>query len=146
MNVEVLYFDGCPNHEGLLPRVRELMRRAGVSGEVDRRAISDDEAAQRERFLGSPTVRVNGGDVEPGADRREDFGMKCRLYRDADGFSGQPADHWILAALHAGKLSPGQAHGPDERRRSRRGTGAPSCRGDAFAWLGRADDRPCGVA
>jgi hypothetical protein len=109
VNVEVLYFEGCPNHEDLVPRVRELMRRAGVPAEIERRAISDDEAAQRERFLGSPTVRVDGHDVEPGADRREDFGMKCRLYRDAERLSGQPADHWILAALQAGKLSPDRA-------------------------------------
>jgi hypothetical protein len=108
VTVEVLYFDGCPNHEELLPRLRELMRRAGVSPEIEVRAITDDEAAQRERFLGSPTVRVDGRDIEPDADRRSDFGIKCRLYRDVDGLSGQPADAWILAALQAGEPSPGR--------------------------------------
>jgi hypothetical protein len=102
VNVEVLYFDGCPNHEELLPRLRELMRRAGVSAEIELRAITDDDAARRERFLGSPTVRVDGRDVEPDADRRSDFGMKCRLYRYTDGLVGQPADEWILAAMQAG--------------------------------------------
>jgi hypothetical protein len=110
VNVEVLYFDGCPNHEELLPRLRELMRRAGVSAEIELRAITNDETAQRERFLGSPTVRVDGRDVEPDADRRADFGMKCRLYRDGDGLSGQPADDWILAQLQAGEPSPGRTN------------------------------------
>jgi hypothetical protein len=101
--VEVLYFDGCPGHEVLLPRLRELVRRAGVSAEIELRAIEDDETAQRERFLGSPTVRIDGRDVERAAESRADFGMKCRLYRSEEGVSGQPSEESILAALRAGE-------------------------------------------
>jgi hypothetical protein len=52
------------------------------------------------RFLGSPTIRVNGRDVEPGADDRETFVLACRVYRTEAGISGQPLDAWIRAALH----------------------------------------------
>jgi hypothetical protein len=100
VTVEVLYFDGCPNHEALLPRLRELLAQASISTEIDLRRITDDEAAQRERFLGSPTVRVNGRDIEPDAERRTDFGLKCRLYETPAGPSGQPQDEWLQAALH----------------------------------------------
>jgi hypothetical protein len=100
VTIELLYFDGCPNHEALLPRLREIVADSDVSAEVDLRRISDDNAAQRERFLGSPTVRVDGHDVEPGAERRSDFGLKCRLYRTASGVSGQPDKEWLRAALH----------------------------------------------
>jgi hypothetical protein len=100
VRIEVLYFDGCPNHEALLPRLREILARTGVSTEIDLRRITDDEAAQHERFLGSPTVRVNGRDVEPDAEWRTDFGLKCRLYRTPTGLSGQPQDEWLRAALH----------------------------------------------
>jgi hypothetical protein len=99
MGIEVLYFDGCPNHEVLLPRLRALLADGGISGGIDLRKITDDEAAQRERFLGSPTVRVNGHDVEPDAEQRTDYGMKCRLYRTPDGLSGQPPEDWLRAAL-----------------------------------------------
>jgi hypothetical protein len=99
LKIELLYFDGCPNHEALLPRLREIVGDLGVAAEVDLRRIGGDDAAQRERFLGSPTVRVDGHDVEPGAERRVDFGMKCRLYRAATGLSGQPADEWLVTAL-----------------------------------------------
>ena len=99
MTIELLYFDGCPNHEALLPRLREIVAASDVSAEVDLRRISDDDAAQHERFLGSPTVRIDGDDVEPGAELRTDFGMKCRLYRTASGLSGQPDEQWIRAAL-----------------------------------------------
>ena len=100
VTVEVLYFDGCPNNEGLLPRLRELLAQAGLPAEVGLRRIADDEAAQRERFLGSPTVRVNGRDIEPGAERRTDYGLSCRLYRTSDGLAGQPPDDWLYAALN----------------------------------------------
>lgn len=98
-SVELLYFDDCPNYEKLLPHLRQLLRAAGAADEVALRRIADDEAAQRERFLGSPTVRVDGYDVEPGASKRRDFGMKCRLYARGDVLRGTPFDEWVLAAL-----------------------------------------------
>jgi hypothetical protein len=99
VTIEVLYFDGCPNHEALLPRLREILSRDGIPTDIDLRRIADDEAAQRERFLGSPTVRVDGRDVEPDAERRTDYGMKCRLYRTPAGLSGQPQDELLQAAV-----------------------------------------------
>ena len=69
MTIELLYFDGCPNHEALLAHVRELVDQVEPVPDVVLRRIADDRAAQRERFLGSPTVRVDGHDIEPGADR-----------------------------------------------------------------------------
>jgi hypothetical protein len=97
--VEVLYFDGCPNHEALLAHLREMLKRAGTRERIELRRVADDAAAQRERFLGSPTVRVDGRDVEPGAERRQDFGLKCRLYATPAGLRGMPPDEWMLEAL-----------------------------------------------
>ena len=98
MRIEVLYFDGCPNHEALLPRLHEILARTGVSAEIDLRRTASDDAAQRERFLGSPTV-LNGRDVEPEAERRTDYGLKCRLYRAPTGLSGHPEEELLQAAL-----------------------------------------------
>lgn len=99
MTIEILYFDGCPNHETLLPHLRDLLDNAGIDRVIELRRVEDDDAAQRERFLGSPTVRVNGRDVEPGADTRTDFGLKCRLYQTPAGLRGSPLDEWLLGAL-----------------------------------------------
>ena len=99
MKIEVMYFDGCPNHEVLLPRLRELLDQVQVASPVELVDVPDDAAAQRERFLGSPTLRVDGRDVEPGAELRTDFGLKCRLYRTENGFAGVPLDDWVLDAL-----------------------------------------------
>ena len=99
--IELLYFDGCPNHEPVSARLPQLLERAGVATEIEFRRVESDADAQRLRFLGSPTVRIDGRDVEPGADERDDFGLKCRLYRSAAGLRGEPLDEWILAALGA---------------------------------------------
>jgi hypothetical protein len=105
VRVELLYFDGCPNHEALLPRLRKIVASKGISADVELRRIADEDTARRERFLGSPTVRVDGRDIEPDAERRTDYGMKCRLYPGAVGLSGQPDEEWVRAALSRG-MSP----------------------------------------
>jgi hypothetical protein len=99
VTVELLYFDGCPSYERLLPRLRELVAEMGTHVEVDLRRVESVADAERERFLGSPTVRVDGVDVDPGARDRDDFGLKCRLYRSGGDTSPLPPEEWIRAAL-----------------------------------------------
>ena len=99
MRIELLYFDGCPSHEAFVPRLRELLDRAAVASPVVERRIDTTADADRERFLGSPTLRINGVDVDPAAATRTDYGLKCRLYATADGLRPTPPDAWVLAAL-----------------------------------------------
>lgn len=97
--VEVLYFDGCPSHEQLLPTVERLAGRVGAS--VRLRRVETTDEAQAVGFLGSPTVRVDGVDVEPRADDRTEYGLTCRLYATPEGMSASPGEEWIVAALAA---------------------------------------------
>jgi hypothetical protein len=100
MKLEVLFFDGCPNHEALLPRLRELLTAAGADDtDIELLRIEDADAAEAEGFLGSPSIRIDGEDVEPGAHERTDFGLKCRLFATPDGLRGMPPDEWVLRAL-----------------------------------------------
>jgi hypothetical protein len=99
VKVELLYFEDCPNYEALLPSLREMLAGAGVSDQVALRRIASVEEAERERFLGSPTIRIDGRDVDPAAHSRRDFGLKCRLYRSPAGTSGTPPRAWIVAAI-----------------------------------------------
>jgi len=103
MKIELLSFDGCPNHERLLERLPRLLAGAGVTVPVTVRTIADAEAAEHARFLGSPSLRIDGRDVEPDSARRTDYGLKCRIYHTAAGISGLPPDEWILAALDRGR-------------------------------------------
>lgn len=95
--IDLLYFAGCPSHDRLLPILHGIA--AEVGAQLRLRAVETAEAAGAERFLGSPTVRVDGVDVDPGALERDDFGLKCRIYRSEEGQTSMPPTAWIRAAL-----------------------------------------------
>jgi hypothetical protein len=97
--VEILYFEGCPNHEPARALVEQLASELRVEPEIELVQVADPEAAVRLRFLGSPTVRVNGVDVEPRAEERRDFALSCRIYRSDGAASEQPAESWVREAL-----------------------------------------------
>jgi hypothetical protein len=101
--IEILYFDGCPNHEGLEARIRSLLSAAGIEETITHLRIDSDEQARAERFLGSPTVRVNGVDVEQDAASRDAYGLMCRVYATDAGLRGTPPDEWMLDALRASR-------------------------------------------
>lgn len=107
MIIEVLSFEGCPNHEPLLPRLREILEAHGLDTLVKERRINSVEEAIEQRFLGSPTVRIDGLDVDPTASNRTDFGLKCRLYATRDGLRGSVPDELILKALQEASTGSG---------------------------------------
>jgi hypothetical protein len=97
--VEVLYFDGCPNHVRALALIKRVAGELGVEPKLRLVKVADHEAAQRLRFLGSPTIRVGGRDVDPYTDERSDFGLSCRVFRTEAGIAGQPDERWVRDAL-----------------------------------------------
>lgn len=103
--IELLFFEGCPNHEMFLPQLRALLDDLGIRDPIRTIEVPTEDAARAHRFLGSPSLRIDGKDVEPGADERDDYGLQCRLYRTPDGARGAPADQWVRDAL-AGHESP----------------------------------------
>lgn len=108
MDVEILYFDGCPGFDELLPRLRELVvEQGGNPNDIKLRPVETHEAAEAARFLGSPSVRVAGRDVDPAAGQREDFGLQCRVYRSEEGQARVPPDSWIRTALAGGNAVSG---------------------------------------
>jgi hypothetical protein len=66
--------------------------------EVD---ASDPAVAAAHRFPGSPTIRIDGIDIEPGYADPGDYTPRCRLYWAAAGLRGVPDPAWIEAALRA---------------------------------------------
>jgi len=63
--IEVLYFDGCPSTDAVLPRLRDLLAQLGATDRLELRRVETIGDAERERFLGSPSVRVDGYDTSP---------------------------------------------------------------------------------
>jgi hypothetical protein len=110
MNIELLYFDGCPNHGPALQRIRELLKEEGLSAEISQIQVADQALASKIGFLGSPSVRVNGMDVEPTARRSRNCGMMCRTYVTDAGREGLPSREMIRQALRDAGSTAGRNH------------------------------------
>lgn len=97
--VEILHVAGCPNFPAALAMVERVLADLGVDAELRTPVVVDQAAAERARFPGSPTVRVGGHDVEPGADPPAEHTLACRLYRHEHHLAGQPEERWVRDAL-----------------------------------------------
>ena len=106
MRVEVLYFDGCPTYRATHKTLAEFLSEEGIQAEVEMVAVNTDEEARRLRFPGSPTIRIDGRDLFPMADRAG-YALGCRLYATPEGLKGSPTAEMVRAALEERNLVPG---------------------------------------
>jgi len=100
--VELLWWEGCPSYSEALDDLRAAMAELGLDpGGVDVREIVTEPQAGREGFPGSPTIRVDGADVQPPEDG-EPAALTCRVYRLRDGrVSPKPDPDDLRDALRA---------------------------------------------
>jgi hypothetical protein len=84
MKVELLWWDGCPSHPETLADLERVLEEEGAQAEVELIEIETDDQAGAERFVGSPTIRIDGEDAFPPGEE-EPFGLTCRIYRLRDG-------------------------------------------------------------
>jgi hypothetical protein len=100
MKVEILHFEGCPNHVSAMEMVQQVLFRERIEAQIVSLDVPDVETAKKLRFLGSPSIRVNGVDIEPG--RQDDppfFG--CRTYNVQGKTVGVPPEGWLADALRS---------------------------------------------
>ena len=99
LKVDFLYYEDCPSHELALDRLRQVMAEEGVSVKIEVLKVETDKQAQSLRFIGSPTIRINGQDIDPPlADAH--YALTCRAYRLEDGrMSPLPSPGMIRRAL-----------------------------------------------
>jgi hypothetical protein len=85
VNVELLWWEGCPSTERAVAAVREALDDLGLAGVgVRMREVVTDDDARDVRFVGSPTILIDGEDLVPAA-ADEPIGLSCRVYRRRDG-------------------------------------------------------------
>jgi hypothetical protein len=82
VRVSFLYYEDCPSYDLALERLREVMDEEGIPGEVEVVEVETEEQARELRFVGSPTIRVDGQDIDPPSDSR--YALTCRAYRLVD--------------------------------------------------------------
>ena len=98
MRVELLYFNGCPTYRRAETVLDRVLAEEGVEADLEMVVVNTDEEAERLRFPGSPTIRVDGRDLYPVPDRAV-WGLGCRMYATPEGLRGAPTPEMIRAAL-----------------------------------------------
>ena len=107
MRVSFLYYEECPSHDLALERLREIMGEESVPDDIGVVKVESEEQAHELRFVGSPTIRVDGQDIDPPSDPR--YALTCRAYRLEDNrISPLPSKDMIRRALRSpAKSRPG---------------------------------------
>lgn len=84
MKIEFLYFPDCPSHERALQLLQEVLEEEGVSDPIQIYCVETEEQVQLHRFVGSPTIRINGQDIDPRLAPATPYRLTCRLYLHED--------------------------------------------------------------
>jgi hypothetical protein len=99
VKIELLWWDGCPSHPEALTLLESILAEHGIDVPVELVEVVTDEQAAELRFPGSPTIRLDGRDIDPvGAESPPS--LTCRVYRLPDGrFSPIPSREQLEEAL-----------------------------------------------
>lgn len=98
MRVEVLYVAGCPSHSPAVKLVRDVLAAEEIATEIQEVLVSDEQMAAELKFLGSPSIRINGQDVARACHASQSFGLTCRLYLESKHI-GLPRAELVHAAV-----------------------------------------------
>jgi hypothetical protein len=115
MQVEFLFWAGCPSHPKALADLREALLETGHDPDrVIVREVDSEAGAQAQEFVGSPTIRIDGVDVQPLND--EPTGLTCRVYKRRDGrISPTPDGDDLRDALRAASIPGGRSRDASDR-------------------------------
>lgn len=85
IKIEILGFSGCPNYDPAVALVKEVVKDLEIDAVIKEVEVRDMEDARRLRFFGSPSIQVNGVDIDPAVRESTDYSYCCRTYEDASG-------------------------------------------------------------
>ena len=101
MKVEVLYVSDCPTHPAALRLVKNVLAAEGVATDIREVLVRDVGMAGELRFVGSPTIRINGRDVAGELQTAKNFALSCRLYPGSKQIGLPPAELVHRAVVEA---------------------------------------------
>jgi glutaredoxin len=101
MKIEIYLTRPCPHKEAVRRLVDDAVAQAGAAGaEIAVIEVNDAEEARARRVFGSPTIRVNGVDVEYGDREPDETTAGCRYYATPEGWKPVPPAGMVVRALN----------------------------------------------
>ena len=101
MKIELLYIDGCPSWQTGLEKLKTALQMEKLDYPVELVKVKDDSEAARLKFLGSPSIRINGQDLWP--EEREPYSLSCRVYITPEGMKGWASVEMLREKLKAAR-------------------------------------------
>ena len=101
MKIQLYYFDDCPSYRKASDNLKEALRSQELPQEVEMIPVTSAADAQAKRFIGSPTIRINGIDIE--GPKAEEKGYGCRIYAENGRSGGWPSVERIRQALQTAR-------------------------------------------
>jgi Domain of unknown function (DUF2703) len=84
VRIQLLWWEGCPSHPEALALLEQVLGDRGLDVEIEQQEVRTEEQANALGFVGSPTIRVDGRDIDHiGAQGRPS--LTCRIYHLEDG-------------------------------------------------------------
>ena len=102
MKIELLYFEGCPSHLPAMEMLQEILDSLRREEQIHQIEVRTQAEAEAIRFVGSPSIRINGSDIEAWARTARAFGLSCRTYLDDAQHSGVPSRALLRRAIMEG--------------------------------------------
>jgi hypothetical protein len=85
VKIDLYFWEGCPSYPEAKALVEELLAEKGLEVVIEMHEVVTHEDAVRLSFPGSPTIRVDGRDVDAESAAVLPPSLSCRLYRLPDG-------------------------------------------------------------
>lgn len=95
--LELLYFDDCPSWKNALEGLQAILDEHEISAQISTIRVETHDEAQRHKFVGSPTIRLNGIDLFP--TDQDNYALGCRVYPTPEGLKGWPTKEMFLKRL-----------------------------------------------
>jgi hypothetical protein len=97
--IGILFIEGCPGVLTTAEYIKEVVVEEDIDAEISLILIETSEDARQLHFTGSPTVRINGADIETNIVDIKDYGLRSRLYNIDGKKAGYPSKDMIKDAI-----------------------------------------------
>ena len=100
VKIDFLFWKECPSYPKAWERLNQALKQKAITAEIQRIEVRTEEEVDQYSFPGSPTIRVNGEDIDPKGARDQRLGLSCRIYWNDSGRAGPlPSEKMIQRAL-----------------------------------------------